>query len=981
MTDLLERTGLDSVPEPGQSRNQMRRALAQFAGLPLLPMVVLFAIVLIDEMDKGALGVLTPEIRDYFGLDVTRVTFLVALTGVLTLVLAVPMGIASDRWSRTRLTAVGALAIGVFGIFTGLAPTLLLFTLMRVGSGAGQAFAPAHSSLLADYYPPDARASVFAYRQFAMLAGGALGPVLAGFIASFAPWQLVFIVLAVPAIILAVAAARLREPVRGAWERRLQGASEEDALVEERPPSVGEAFRVAWNVRTLRRILYALPFLVGPGLAILTLFSLFFDDVFHVGPGGRGVIVGLSQGAAMLGLLVSSSIASRLMSERPGRVISYAGGMAVVSGLSCALVAISPVLPMAVLFACVFSFTAYVLGPATQALITVVIPARVRGLALAIGVLAIVPGYVIFAIAGAIGDHFGLRGGILVLTPIFLIGAFILMSGGASVEADIRAALAAAMAAQVSRDAKASGQAKLLVCRDVDVKYGTVLVLFNVDFEVDEGEIVALLGTNGAGKSTLLRAIGGITAPSNGAIFYDGEDITYLPPHEHVTRGISVVPGGKGVFGGLTVAENLKMASFARRDGDEPVDHEVVFGYFPILRERSGDDASNLSGGEQQMLTLAQAFLARPRLLIIDELSLGLAPVVVEQLLEIVRAIAAQGTTIILVEQSVNVALTLAKRAVFMEKGEVKFTGSTAELLRRPDILRSVYLKGSGVGRGRIAVRTYETAAVDAHAAKALDVRNVSVHFGGIRAVNDVSFTLDQGTALGIIGPNGAGKTTLFDIISGFVPPTAGTIELLGEDITDLTPDQRVNHGLLRSFQDARLFPSLTVKENIAIALERHLEVRSVAAGALRLPNVRRAEAKVSERVDRLIELFALGVARDKFVRELSTGQRRIVDMACVMAAEPQVLLLDEPSSGIAQKEAEELGPLLSRIRYETGCSLLVIEHDMPLIQAVSDELLALELGAVVTRGEASAVLEHPQVVASYLGTSEEAINRSGGIS
>jgi ABC-type branched-subunit amino acid transport system ATPase component/MFS family permease len=929
-------------------------------------------------MDKGALGVLTPEIRDYFGLDLTTVTVVVSLTGVLVLALAVPIGYLSDRVNRTRLTAAGAVAIGAFGVLTGFAPTLLLFTISRAGAGIGRAMDPAHNSLLADYYPPESRAGVYSYRQLAVVLGGLIGPLAAGFIASVFVWQAAFVVFAIPAFLASwVILVKLREPARGEQERRALGADETAAMTEERPPSAGEAFRIAWNVRTLRRILYALPFLVGPALAILSLFSLFFEDVFDAGPGLRGVLQALSQLAAMGGLVVGGAIATRLLAERPARIIAYGGAMAVLSGVCVIGVATAPILPVAVFFGSGFSFAAFVLAPAAQALLSLVIPARARGLGLSLGAVAIVPGYLIFVVAGAIGDHFGLRGGILVLVPVYLIGAVILMSASATVDADIRAATAAAMAAQISREAKERGETKLLVCRDVDVHYGPVQVLFNVDFEVDEGEVVALLGTNGAGKSTLLRAVSGVVTPSNGATYYDGEDITYLPAHEHVGRGIVSVPGGKGVFAGLTVAENLRMAAWARQDDDDTdALREEVFGYFPILRSRLNEDAGNLSGGEQQMLTLGQAFLSKPRLLMIDELSLGLAPVIVEQLLGIVRAIADRGTTIILVEQSVNVALTVAERAVFMEKGEVKFSGSTAELLRRPDILRSVYLKGTGTGRGRIAVRSYERS--DASQEIALDVRDVSVHFGGVRAVNGVSFSLDDGAALGIIGPNGAGKTTLFDIISGFVTPTGGEIHLFGEDVTRRTPDQRVASGLLRSFQDARLFPALTVRENISVALERHLGVRSATAAALHLPNVRRSERKAAERVDRLVELFGLGSSRDKFVRELSTGQRRIVDMACVMAAEPRVLLLDEPSSGIAQKEAEELGPLLTRIRYETGCSLLVIEHDMPLIMAVSDELLALELGAVVTRGEPAAVIEHPQVVASYLGTSEEAINRSG---
>src|SRR5205807_9870693 len=224
--------------------------------------------------------------------------------------------------------------------------------------------------------------------------------------------------------------------------------------------------------------------------------------------------------------------------------------------------------------------------------------------------------------------------------------------------------------------------------------------------------------------------------------------------------GIVAVPGSKGVFPLLTVAENLRVAAWMYRDDEEHVRRatEQVFGYFPILRQRSGEAAGNLSGGEQQMLTLAQAFLSRPRLLMIDELSLGLAPSVVEQLLGIVRSIHDQGTTVVLVEQSVNVALGLAQRAVFMEKGEIKFSGPTEELMRRPDILRSVYLQGTAGAGGRLAVRAPEWTDPGVAAELALDVRHVTVSFGGIRAVDDVSFTLEEGRALGFIGPNGRAR-------------------------------------------------------------------------------------------------------------------------------------------------------------------------------------------------------------------------------
>jgi ABC-type branched-subunit amino acid transport system ATPase component len=533
----------------------------------------------------------------------------------------------------------------------------------------------------------------------------------------------------------------------------------------------------------------------------------------------------------------------------------------------------------------------------------------------------------------------------------------------------------------------------LLSCESIDLSYGQVQILFGVDFDVDEGEMVALLGTNGAGKSTLLRAICSTAKVSGGRITFDGEDITNVGPLEAAARGIVQAPGGKGVFPSMSVGENLRVASWLYRRDPAHVEAAVgkVLEMFPILGRRWDQPAGNLSGGEQQMLTLAQAFVARPRLLLIDELSLGLAPTIIQQLLDVVRAIHAEGVTVVLVEQSVNVALTVCQRAVFLEKGEVRFGGPTAELLDRPDVLRSVFLEGAAskapstpsktngaAVQGRTRVDVAQLDRMGVRLPVLLEARSLTKRFGGITAVDGVSFALHQGEILGLIGSNGAGKTTIFDLLSGFLSPDEGAVLLDGEDVTTWPADARSRARLGRSFQDARLFPSLTVAEVIAVALERHLDAKDALSAILRSPAVLDAEAWVARRVDELVELMGLGAFRDKFVSELSTGSRRIVDIACSLAHEPKVLLLDEPSSGIAQRETEALGPLLLRIQQELGTSLLVIEHDMPLISSIADRLVALESGAEIASGTPEEVLADPRVVASYLGTDERTIARSG---
>jgi len=467
-----------------------------------------------------------------------------------------------------------------------------------------------------------------------------------------------------------------------------------------------------------------------------------------------------------------------------------------------------------------------------------------------------------------------------------------------------------------------------------------------------------------------------------------------MGPHHIAGKGVIQVPGGRGVFPSLSVAENLKVALWMnRRDRDYCKDAtEQALELFPALRGRLGDPAAQLSGGQQQMLALAMAFLAKPDVLMIDELSLGLAPLVVEQLLKVVEQFRAQGVTVILVEQSVNVALTTADKAFFMEKGAIRFHGLTAELLERPDLLRSIFLEGAAKADGEEAQEHQALATfadrprepVSANGGErpvVLTIDGITKRFAGITAVDGVSLDLHEGEILGIIGPNGAGKTTLFDLISGFVVSDGGSIVLEGRDITNSKPQRRASLGLARSFQDARLFGALTVHQAICVALDKPLQYWDPIPEMLYFPNVLLAERRLSRRADDLIAMMGLDDYRDKFVADLSTGSRRIVDLACQIGIEPKVILFDEPSSGIAQRETEALGPLLLRIRDITGASILLIEHDMPLVSSVSDRILALDLGRVVVEGKWEDVREHPQVVASYLGSTREVIERSGSTS
>ena len=260
-----------------------------------------------------------------------------------------------------------------------------------------------------------------------------------------------------------------------------------------------------------------------------------------------------------------------------------------------------------------------------------------------------------------------------------------------------------------------------------------------------------------------------------------------------------------------------------------------------------------------------------------------------------------------------------------------------------------------------------------------LELRDIRVRFGGLLAVDVDHMVIREGRIVGLIGANGAGKTTLFDVISGFVRPETGSLLLRGEvELAGLPPSARALEGLGRSFQNATLFESMTVAETLAVAFERRMRGLGVLANGLALPWYRRTERAVQREVSDLVDLMGLGAFHDKFISELSTGSRRMVDLACILAHKPTLLLLDEPSSGIAQREVEALGALLRKVKSDLGCTLVVVEHDIPMIRDLADELYALEIGSVIAHGTPAEVLSDPQVIHSYLGTDATVVERSG---
>jgi len=352
-------------------------------------------------------------------------------------------------------------------------------------------------------------------------------------------------------------------------------------------------------------------------------------------------------------------------------------------------------IPQAVFTACAFAMVT----PVLQA----VCPYRIRSLGVAMGVMYVI---LIGGVAGNIladffTNAFGVRSAVLILgIPTSLIGGLLLINGARHIRSDLSLVVEELLEEQDEMRKRAAEGARTPVLQvvNLDFSYGQVQVLFDVNFEIHKGECVALLGTNGAGKSTILRVISGLEVPERGVVRLNGRNITYVSPEQRAKTGIMQLPGGKGVFPGLTVNQNLEVSArlHSRAADSVKADTARIYEIFPELAERADQLARSLSGGQQQMLALGRVLIHDPEVLLIDELSLGLAPVVVQRMLELVDHLKQLGQTMIIVEQSLNVALAISDRAIFLEKGQVKFEGDAHELAERDDLARAVFFGTEG---------------------------------------------------------------------------------------------------------------------------------------------------------------------------------------------------------------------------------------------------------------------------------------------
>jgi ABC-type branched-subunit amino acid transport system ATPase component/sugar phosphate permease len=728
MTSVLDpQAALDADPETRAGRRTAARATLGVTGTaeteplrPVLkeygvttyPLVAIGLLAIVDNFQATAFTVLTPEISRALGLSLGAIAGARTLAFLAAILAPLPMAaLSQSRGRRAMLCIVTGIAWSLITLYTGFVTSLLALIVVLVADGLSTgSVAALHAPLLVDSYPPRARVRVLSGYTALNTIGTILGPLIVALLAGplDLTWRGIFIGLGLISTASALVAIGLKDPGPGRFDTEALRAEEHEKVSGEHVDALAaedvelgffEILRRVLLIPTVKRLCVGY---LALGILIIpfgTFLSTFLDDRWNLDASERGIFFSGISAVSVVALLVFGSRAERVFREDPAKVLSFSG-LALAGAVT--LIAGGALAPafwlMCLMFAAGQSLLA-VLTPGLTASLLSIMDARFRPHAAAVVGMFTAAGSIlgVLLLAG-IDKRFGISGSIASLIFPGVVAGLIVRSAGPMIGQDLDRMIDEVLETEDLRVLTANGgRVPMLTCKNIDFSYGQLQVLFDVNFTVDEGEMVALLGTNGAGKSTLLKVISGIGLPSKGSVRYRGQDISYLDAERRVPLGITQVPGGRAVFGSCDVVENLRAFGFILGRDKKRIDASIeeCFEAFPRLYERRNSLAANLSGGEQQMVGLSKALILKPKLLLIDELSLGLAPIIVGQLLDMVRRINATGTAVVLVEQSVNIALSLVDHAYFMEKGEMRFDGPAQELLGRGDLLRAVFLEGA----------------------------------------------------------------------------------------------------------------------------------------------------------------------------------------------------------------------------------------------------------------------------------------------
>lgn len=693
----------DLLPGVGGAAMPLREGL-KIGGAVMITALMLVNV--IETFESLSFNVLAPDIQKSLDVNKTTLQGLTSLSGVALVCSTLAWAWLADRYNRTRILAGATVVWSAFIMLTGAVTSAFVMGIVRTCSGAfAGSRLPISPSLIADQYPIGVRTQMFAWEGLGRPLGLVVGPFFVGAVAASVGgtdgWRWAMVAIAIPAMVIALGLFLLREPQRGKNEQQavLGGVLAAD---DDPPVRLSSAAARLRKVKTFNYLVVGIGILGFALIGVTSRLSFLFEETYHFDAYKRGWVLSLTYLPAIFAMPIAGRYGDRIFRKDPRRAVWFFGVCVILYGLFTTLGVLFDAVEPLIFFLAIGN--AFQLAAFTQvnAIISAVVPYKMRAQAFAL------VGFYIFLLGGffgglmvaAVADEYGERTAILVAVPFFaVLGGVLVMRGARFMKRDISLVVEELLddQAEQRRIAEHPDDVPVLQVHNLDTSYGPVQILFDVNLEVRRGEVLALLGTNGAGKSTLLKTVSGLVLPDRGVVRMNGRTITLTDPELRVAMGMIQVPGGEGVFPGQTVAEHLEVWSWLI---EEPARRklriEAAYETFPALKQFTKARAGSLSGGQQQMLALSKAVMLEPELLLIDELSLGLAPLVVQDLLEVVQGLRSTGVTMIIVEQSVNVALSIADRAVFMERGRIRFEGPAQELLDRDDLLRAVFLSGEG---------------------------------------------------------------------------------------------------------------------------------------------------------------------------------------------------------------------------------------------------------------------------------------------